>query len=117
MTWTDITTIEQINTIAKMSSTTPCVIYKHSTKCYQSEMIKYILESEWPFESEALQPYCLDILQHREIAVKIAEVFEVYHQSPQLLLIQDGECTFDVDHLDISVEELKEALEDDFWSS
>jgi bacillithiol system protein YtxJ len=34
----------------------------------------------------------------------------VHHESPQVLLIVNGECIFDTSHLDISVSELQEAL-------
>jgi bacillithiol system protein YtxJ len=34
----------------------------------------------------------------------------VYHESPQILLITNGECVLDASHLDISVEEIREVL-------
>jgi hypothetical protein len=32
-----------------------------------------------------------------------------------VLLIKSEECTYDADNMEISVEELIECLEDDFW--
>ncbi len=116
MNWKIITDIKDLDTISTLSKSTPCVIYKHSSRCTMSEMMQHILESDWKFEDDEVQPYFLDILQHRNIAIAIAERFEVYHQSPQLLLIQDEICTYDADHLDISVGELAESLADDFWN-
>ena len=40
--------------------------------------------------------------------------FSVHHESPQVLLIRNGECTYDASHLDISVAELHECYEDTF---
>ncbi|HEY1005772.1 MAG TPA: monothiol bacilliredoxin BrxC family protein [Sphingobacteriaceae bacterium] len=37
-------------------------------------------------------------------------MFQVHHESPQLLLIQNGECILDQSHGDISVDEVNEVL-------
>lgn len=115
MKWRTITTEEDIEEMVRQSQSTACLVYKHSTRCTMSEMIKYILEEEWDFGETELIPYYLDILAHKKLAAKIADDFQVYHQSPQVLLIQEGECTFDEDHKAISVEEIREHLEDNPW--
>ena len=115
MKWRTITTEEDIEEMMRQSQSTACLVYKHSTRCTMSEMIKYILEEEWDFGETELIPYYLDILAHKKLAAKIADDFQVYHQSPQVLLIQEGECTFDEDHKAISVEEIREHLEDNPW--
>ena len=56
------------------------------------------------------QPYYLDLISYRNVSNEIAERFQVYHESPQILLIKDGDCYHDASHLDISVEEIKEVL-------
>lgn len=115
MKWRTITTTADIEALIKQSQSTACLIYKHSTRCTMSEMMKYVLEEEWNFEETEVIPYYLDILSNKALAAKIAEDFQVYHQSPQVLLIQKGECTFDEDHRDISIEEIREQLEDNPW--
>lgn len=116
MNWKTITSEADLNEIIELSKSTSCMIYKHSTRCSMSDMMKFIIEEEWEFAAEEVQPYFLDILAYKSLAAKIADDFQVYHQSPQVLLIQNGECTFDEDHRDISVEELKEHLEDNVWN-
>ena len=49
--------------------------------------------------------YFLDLIKYRDISNQIVEDFQVHHQSPQLLLIKDGECILDQSHGGISVEE------------
>jgi len=49
--------------------------------------------------------YFLDLIKYREISAKIANDFQVHHESPQMLLIKDGECILDQSHGQISVEE------------
>ena len=110
MNWISIETRQDIDNILEQSKQTPCLIFKHSTSCHMSEMSKYIIESEWNLEKEQLKPYCLDILKHKDLAVKIAEQFNEHHQSPQVLLIQGGECFYEESHLSISYEEMEEEI-------
>jgi len=49
-------------------------------------------------------------LEHRDISNEIASRFGVYHQSPQLLLIKEGKCVYNVSHSDIDAEVLKGKL-------
>ena len=64
----------------------------------------------WNFTDAQVQPYYLDLLQHRIISNKIAEQFNVEHQSPQLLLIKDGKCVFSSTHNDIDPSDLVQFL-------
>jgi len=52
--------------------------------------------------AENIEFYYLDIIAFRPISNEIANRFRVEHQSPQLLIINKGECTFHTSHLDIS---------------
>lgn len=115
MNWIAITASKQLEEIIEASKLKPCIIYKHSSRCSMSEMMLYVLEDEWDFADNDIQSYYLDILQFRNLAAEVADKFQVYHQSPQLLLIKNGECIYDEDHRDISVEELHEHLEESFW--
>lgn len=92
------------------SHTVPCLILKHSTSCNISAIAKYRLDDDWDFDKDVLEPYYLDLLRFRPLSAFIAERFDVYHESPQMLLIVDGECVYDASHLDIRIEELKDAF-------
>ena len=104
--WNKITVAAQLDAIIEQSTTTPCLIFKHSTTCHISAIIKARLEKNWDFDAVDIVPYYLDLLSFRPISAAIAERFQVHHESPQVLLIRDGECVYDASHLDISVEEL-----------
>jgi bacillithiol system protein YtxJ len=69
-------------------------------------MAKARLERDWHFSDETIEPYYLDLLSFRSVSQAVAEKFYVSHESPQVLLIRGGECTYDASHLDISVREL-----------
>ena len=81
------------------------IIFKHSTRCSISLMAKRRFEMDWESLPDNVPVYFLDLIKHRDISNQIAEDFQVYHQSPQLLLIKDGECILDQSHSSISLEE------------
>ena len=91
------------------SFTKDVVIFKHSTTCSISLMAKRRLEEDWD-DLENVIPYYLDLKSFRSISDEVAERFSVHHESPQILLIRQGECIYDASHFDISVDELKETL-------
>lgn len=111
MIWKNLTDSVQLDEISKRSFEVPCLLFKHSTRCNISAIAKYRLEDDWNFTPDQVEPYYLDLLQFRSVSNEIAEKFQVYHESPQVLLIADGECVYDASHLDISVAELSEQLD------
>jgi bacillithiol system protein YtxJ len=104
--WIPLTDLGQLNEIMEFSHQQPVVIFKHSTRCSISRMALKQFENEFDLEG-SVTPYFLDLLNHRDISQEIATRFEVYHQSPQLLLIKEGKSIYDASHSDIDALELK----------
>jgi len=77
-----------------------------------SRMVLKQFENEYDVETLHcnVPTYFLDLLAHRDISNEIAARFNVFHQSPQLLLIKEGKSVYDVSHSDIDAVELKEKL-------
>ena len=73
-------------------------------------MAKRRIEKDGDHLPETLPVYFLDLIKHRDISNQIAQDFHVHHESPQLLLIKDGECILDQSHSAISIEEALEEL-------
>ncbi|WP_276133686.1 bacillithiol system redox-active protein YtxJ [Polluticoccus soli] len=108
MKWAQLTTEEQLDAIKNESAEKPVVIFKHSTRCSISTMAKSRLErAEAP---EDVTFYYLDLIQFRPVSNKIAEVFDVHHESPQVLVIKNGECVYDESHNGISMDEIVEQV-------
>jgi bacillithiol system protein YtxJ len=106
MNWIALTEEAQLDSITEESKNQPVVIFKHSTRCNISDMIKTRLErSEEPSH---IKFYYLDLIRFRNISNKIAEVFHVHHESPQVLLIKDGDCVYDESHNGIYMEDIVE---------
>jgi bacillithiol system protein YtxJ len=74
-------------------------------------MAKSKVERQWADAGlSAAKIYYLDLLRFRPISQEIAQKFNVHHESPQLLLIQNGECTLDSSHMAIKLSEVKELV-------
>jgi bacillithiol system protein YtxJ len=108
--WKNLSKLAQLDVIAARSAQVPVAIFKHSTRCPLSSLAKARLEEAWHFRESDLEIYYLDLIAHRDISNGIAERFAVHHESPQLLLIRNGQCVYDESHLDIHTEHLAEAL-------
>ena len=104
--WIELTDLGQLNEIMDLSHEQPVVIFKHSSRCSISRMALKQFENEFDLEG-SVTPYFLDLLNYRDISNEISTRFEVYHQSPQLLLIKEGKSVYDVSHSDIDAVELK----------
>lgn len=110
--WIALTQPEQLRDIVQESHEHPVLIFKHSTTCSISAAAKAKVERQWP---EASLPadtpiYYLDLLRYRPLSGQIASEFGVEHQSPQLLLIQDGQVRYHASHMGIRLSEAGEAV-------
>ena len=107
--WIQLKDLGQLNEILSISNEKPVVLFKHSTRCSISRMELKQFENEFDLEDK-VDAYFLDLLEYRDISNEIASRFNVYHQSPQLLLIKEGKSVYDVSHSDIDAGELKRKL-------
>ena len=108
MQWNNLTNVDQLSEIKKADGYS--VIFKHSTRCSVSLMAKRKFEMDWDAIPKNTQMYFLDLIAHRDISAAIADVFQVHHESPQVLLIKDGECTLDASHSDIDAQEIADSI-------
>lgn len=111
MNWKALNDIAQLETIKIISTSHPVLIFKHSTRCSISASVLNRLERKWDATAlGSIEAYYLDLIAYRPLSNAIAEIFGVHHESPQVLLIQDGECVYDASHYDISFDDLVEQV-------
>ena len=89
--WQILSSVDQFPMIRELSKEQPVAIFKHSTSCGVSAMAKYQLEEGWDISQEELSLFYLDLWKYRPVSNAVAESFGVVHQSPQLIIIKDGE--------------------------
>jgi bacillithiol system protein YtxJ len=107
MNWIPLINEDQVEEIKKNSTNKPQVIFKHSSRCGTSSMAQNRLNRhEFPQEIDF---YFLDIIHHRNISNKIAKDFEVRHESPQVLVINNGKCVYDESHSGIQMDDIKQS--------
>jgi bacillithiol system protein YtxJ len=107
--WQLIEQSDDIEDIKKKSFEKPVVIFKHSTSCSISSTALGRFERKWNAEANA-DIHLLNLLQHRDLSGQIADTFGVQHQSPQLLVIKNGESVYNESHFGISAEAVEEVL-------
>ena len=105
MDWIQLNSPEQLAHIKSISSqqdTLPIAIFKHSTRCSISSMALSRLERGELKSTTKIPFYYLDLLAHRNLSNQIATDFGVMHESPQLLLIKNGECIYKASHSEVT---------------
>ena len=106
MNWVQLTDLQQLEQLKKASFQAPVLFFKHSTRCSISVMALNRFEREW--NNTNVNTYFLDLLNNREVSNQIATLFEVEHQSPQVLLIKDGACVYHASHNAIDAQAVNE---------
>ena len=104
MNWIPLQSEQQLSELRERSAQRPQVIFKHSTRCGTSQIVRNRLErTELP---PTIDFYFLDLIAYRAISDKIAEDFDVWHESPQVLVIRNGKCIYDESHWAIKMDAL-----------
>lgn len=99
MNWKPLIESDQLITIFENSFSKPQLIFKHSTRCSISSMVKNRLDhANFP---ENFDLYYLDLIAFRDLSNKLSEKFKVQHESPQVLLIKQGKTIYAESHMAI----------------
>ncbi len=110
--WENLNSITQLEEIKNHSQSQKVLIFKHSTRCSISFSALNRLERTWQQEEmENVKAYLLDLIQFRNVSNQVAEEFGVPHQSPQVLVINQGNVIYDDSHMGIMYDELKEVIQ------
>ncbi|MHA3788881.1 bacillithiol system redox-active protein YtxJ [Flavobacterium hauense] len=100
--WTNLISPEQLKEVIKESFSYQVVIFKHSTRCDQSNAMLKNFERRYDSKDNIPKPYFLDLIAHRELSDEIALRFDVKHESPQVILVNNGVATQYANHIDIA---------------
>ena len=106
MKWNELRSPDQLDEIREESKSSPVLIFKYSSRCSVSQLALDRLERKWSDRAEAIKPYFLDLLAHREVSKRVADQFDVEHESPQVLLIRNGSAVYDRSHFEIEFGEI-----------
>src|SRR5690625_2647032 len=103
--------VNDLNEVWETSNEKPVLLFKQSTTCPISatafnEFNAFLNDSDDPIGA-----YFVKVRESRPVSNQIAEELEVQHQSPQLFLVKNKEAVWNTSHNNITVDTIKEALQ------
>jgi bacillithiol system protein YtxJ len=96
--WIPLNRTSQLDEILERSHTKVQIIFKHSTRCGISNMALRQFQSVFSQNALDADLYYLDLIAFRSISNSVVEKFQVYHQSPQVIIIKNGEVVAHESH-------------------
>lgn len=101
MEWKNLDEFDVLKTLVQDSFENPQFIFKHSYRCIISRTVLSRFESKSRNLENIGNFYLVDVILNRDLSREIAEKFQVRHESPQLLIINEGKCSQHSSHSDI----------------
>ncbi|TVR36679.1 MAG: bacillithiol system redox-active protein YtxJ [Cryomorphaceae bacterium] len=95
--WKHLTDVSQLEDIISLSATRRVLLFKHSTRCGISSMVLRQFEQGFS-PDEHTDLHFIDLLRYRDVSNAVAERFNIIHQSPQVLVIENGSCVLHASH-------------------
>lgn len=113
-----ITTMDKWQEILQISYKQPVLLMKHSTQCPISTMaLTEVEQFQQTEEAKDVHIVMVHVIENRSISNEIADYFQIKHESPQVLWIQNGQVIWHASHMGITEERLKQVQTDDSVSS
>jgi bacillithiol system protein YtxJ len=110
--WLSFNSSATLDSIMQESDRQAVIIFKHSTRCATSAMVKDRLERQWTDALIQVPTYYLDLIQFRSISNDIANTLNVTHESPQILILFKRNCIYDASHSAISAKSITQTLKE-----
>lgn len=98
MSWLAFQTEANWQEILAASQTAPQLIFKHSTRCSISSMVLNRFEASALYQSDELTCWFLDLIAFRDLSNLIAGETQVWHESPQCIVIDKGKVIYAESH-------------------
>lgn len=107
-TWHELKSLDDLKEAERMSFDKPVVLFKHSVTCGISAGAFDRLES---WEASANYGfYYLDLKAHRDVSNEIAARYGIIHQSPQVIVLRNGQAVFNTSHHAIQHDAMQRAI-------
>jgi bacillithiol system protein YtxJ len=102
-----IDTVEQFEEVLKKED--KFLILKHSLTCPISHAA-YQEYQKYAGDNQDVPTYYLAVQEARPLSAEIAEKFEIKHESPQAMLINNGAAVWNASHWKITKRSLNDAV-------
>lgn len=109
---TPLTTIDKLDAALAASAARPILIFKHSATCGTSAMASEEIDdliAGAPLDADI---YLVRVQTARAVSDEIERRLRVRHESPQVLLIRNGQVVWSATHFRITASAILAALEE-----
>ncbi|MBP7498467.1 MAG: bacillithiol system redox-active protein YtxJ [Chryseobacterium sp.] len=104
--WRKLESEKDLETAVQKSFQSKVLIFKHSTRCFISKTVLKSFEKQIETLDKNYTFYFLDLLENRALSNEIETRFDVVHQSPQLIVLENGKATHNASHQSIDLEKV-----------
>lgn len=104
--WKKIETQKDLDLAIEKSFKQKVLIFKHSTRCFISKTVLKSFERQMENSDKEQSYYFLDLIAHRDISNEIESRFDVTHQSPQLIALENGKAIYNASHQSIDLDKI-----------
>jgi bacillithiol system protein YtxJ len=87
------------------------LLLKHSVTCGTSAQAHDELVAHLSEDQHATQHAIVTVQTHRDVSDAVATRLNVRHETPQVLLIQEGRVVWEASHFRVTVDAIKDAIE------
>lgn len=108
--WNKLSDIDEFQSILKRSNEKPQLIYKHSPSCSVSFLSKQDLDANTKKLAELADLHIVNVIGYRELSRGIASELNIRHESPQVLLVKNGEVVWHGSHWQVNSGEVYSKL-------
>ena len=106
-----LTDLPALEAALACSQAGPILIFKHSATCGISAQAHHEL-TEWQARhTPRATMYKIDVRGHREVSNAVADRFRIRHESPQIVLVEDGAVRWHRSHWHVNGREVQQALD------
>ena len=96
--WIPLTSLDQLDEIEEKSKSKSQLIFKHSTTCGISRMVIRTFTDTFDLSQDQADVYYLDLHRYRDVSNEVGYKFQIMHQSPQVVVIKNGEVVAHSSH-------------------
>ena len=110
MIWNDLNEKTQLDELIDRSNEEYVCIFKHSTRCHISAMVKSRLESSSDEVIQSQPFFLINVLKNRTVSDQVASTFDLIHESPQLLVLKNRQLIHHSAHTGITADRISQVL-------
>lgn len=93
---------EQLEISSLLKNNKPSLIFKHSNRCSISSMALSRMKSSKKELDQVFDIYLIDVVENRPLSLKIADETGIQHESPQAIILNQGNVVYSASHMSIT---------------